>query len=696
MKDMKLSKLVIVLLGIILLTGISATSFAAIPETMNYQGYLTDSGGVAVDVPVNITFRIYGDETGGTALWTETQSVSVNNGIYNVQLGSVSTLTSLTFDVPYWLGVEVETDGEMNPRLPFDSVPFAVISAVSEFATSVAVGSVNDSSIAGPISASKIEQGSGSTLNADFLDGQDSVDFANVSHIHGSADITQGSGSTLDADLLDGQDSAAFANTSHSHGSADITPPLSFLSDNGITIQTTSTHVNGTGIRGEGNYMGVAGHTQGVNGVGVYGLTGTTGANYGVFGYSRSPGGHGVHGMNDAGGYAGYFEGPVATTGNVTSGGTVTASSFSGSGANLMNLNATQITTGTVADSRLSVNVDLLDADKSVTGVKNFAPAVGTVPFTVDASKTGPVTNLNADLLDGQHSSDIIAAVADANQTVTGVKNFDPVSGTVPFTVDASKTGLVTNLNADLLDGQQASEIIAAAADEVRTPILACGTVSTPGSYYVTQNLSLTGTGICIDITASNVTIDLMGFELSGVGVGIGIATRSNSNVEIKNGTVRNFNDGIHASQASPGRSIRITNIRVLDNTSYGIMLHSRANLIKGCSALNNGEGGIWVSFGSSVIDSIGSYNVGGGIYAGPGSIIKNSTAYANQKYGIASTQEATVVNNTSYFNQLDGIYCILDCLVDGNTAILNNQSGGAYNNITACPTCTFGLNHAP
>jgi G:T/U-mismatch repair DNA glycosylase len=91
--------------------------------------------------------------------------------------------------------------------------------------------------------------GTGSTLDADLLDGQSSAAFAGASHVHSGDDITtgtvdesvidvliarvsdvfdivlaaDGSGSGLDADLLDGQSSAAFAGASHVHSGADIT-----------------------------------------------------------------------------------------------------------------------------------------------------------------------------------------------------------------------------------------------------------------------------------------------------------------------------------------------------------------------------------------------------------------------------------------------------------------------------------------
>lgn len=46
-----------------------------------------------------------------------------------------------------------------------------------------------------------------------------------------------------------------------------------------------------------------------------------------------------------------------------------------------------------------------LDGDDTITGIFNFNPASGTVPFTVDATKNSLVTNLNADRVDGYHGS---------------------------------------------------------------------------------------------------------------------------------------------------------------------------------------------------------------------------------------------------------------------------------------------------
>lgn len=95
------------------------------------------------DNTYSIIFALYDVATGGTALWTETQSVVVINGIFNVILGSVVPL-NLPFEKPYWLGVTVASNPELTPRFQLTSSPY-----------SFNARSVADSAITG----SKIEGG---------------------------------------------------------------------------------------------------------------------------------------------------------------------------------------------------------------------------------------------------------------------------------------------------------------------------------------------------------------------------------------------------------------------------------------------------------------------------------------------------------------------------------------------------------
>lgn len=127
MKEKKSIRFLSIIIAVILLSVSIMTddSNAAIPDTINYQGYLTDSGGNPVNTPRNMIFKIYNQS--GTLLWTETHNnVPVNNGIYNVILGAVTSLGSLAFDVPYFLGVTVGTDDEMTARQALSSVAYAL------------------------------------------------------------------------------------------------------------------------------------------------------------------------------------------------------------------------------------------------------------------------------------------------------------------------------------------------------------------------------------------------------------------------------------------------------------------------------------------------------------------------------------------------------------------------------------------
>ena len=56
--------------------------------------------------------------------------------------------------------------------------------------------------------------------------------------------------------------------------------------------------------------------------------------------------------------------------------GTVAAGLFNGSGASLSSLNASNLSNGTIADARLSSNVELLNANQTISGVKTFTSSV--------------------------------------------------------------------------------------------------------------------------------------------------------------------------------------------------------------------------------------------------------------------------------------------------------------------------------
>lgn len=101
--------------------------------------------------------------------------------------------------------------------------------------------------------------GSGSGLDADLLDGQDGSYYTNIPARLGYTPWhagNDGSGSGLDADLLDGRDASSFANAAHSHVAADLAAAFAsqLLGTNGYQVMPGGLILQWGRLRG--NYTG--------------------------------------------------------------------------------------------------------------------------------------------------------------------------------------------------------------------------------------------------------------------------------------------------------------------------------------------------------------------------------------------------------------------------------------------------------
>src|SRR5215472_3340548 len=108
------------------------TSVAAVevPRLIKFSGTLVDAQERPLAGPVGVTFALYAQQSGGAALWLETQNVKPDgNGNYAVLLGATSA-TGVPAELfasaeARWLGVQVEREVE-RPRVPLVSVPYAL------------------------------------------------------------------------------------------------------------------------------------------------------------------------------------------------------------------------------------------------------------------------------------------------------------------------------------------------------------------------------------------------------------------------------------------------------------------------------------------------------------------------------------------------------------------------------------------
>ena len=264
--------------------------------------------------------------------------------------------------------------------------------------------------------------------------------------------------------------------------------------------------------------------------------------------------------------------------------------------------------------------------------------------------------------------------------------------------------------------------------------------ISQSGSYYLAGDRVCSRNGILVN--ADNVTIDLMEYSLIGLGTGEynGIDINARLNVEIRNGTIRNFDTGIQDLNTEINGH-RIIDARILLNTKSGIDLKGSGNYVKGCTITDNGANitlayGIYSGAKSIVVDNIvnnNGTNSGGiraisagfssrvagnlvtkngysasssvlGIIVGDFSTVTGNTCNENGEgaggdvYGMYVGGGSTVTGNTSGLNGQNGegtaygIYIAFsgNCLIDQNTAYLNDL------NMTTCASCTMGINHTP
>lgn len=101
---------------------------ATITNYMSFQGKLTNPDGTNVtNNSYTVVFSIYTVASAGSAVWTETKSVTVTDGLFQTNLGDVTALPgSVNFNSnSLYLGVKVGADAEMTPRVRLTAAPQA-------------------------------------------------------------------------------------------------------------------------------------------------------------------------------------------------------------------------------------------------------------------------------------------------------------------------------------------------------------------------------------------------------------------------------------------------------------------------------------------------------------------------------------------------------------------------------------------
>jgi len=152
-----------------------------------------------------------------------------------------------------------------------------------------------------------------------------------------------------------------------------------------------------------------------------------------------------------------------------------------------------------------------LSSSSTITGTQLISNiASGTAPLTVSSSTL--VTNLNADLLEGLNPSQFMrtdtntssTGTLSSSSTITGTQLISNIaSGTAPLTV--TSTTLVTNLNADLLDGLDNTKFM-----RTDTNTSSTGTISSSSTITGTRLISNIASGTApLTVTSTTIVTNL-------------------------------------------------------------------------------------------------------------------------------------------------------------------------------------------
>jgi hypothetical protein len=343
------------------------------------------------------------------------------------------------------------------------------------------------------------------------------------------------------------------------------------------------------------------------------------------------------------------------------------ANSFTGSGAGLTSLNASAVSSGTLSDARLSSNVAFLNIAQSFTATKSFpaAPAFNAVGAPFAVSSTALVTNLNADMVDGQHASSFSLAghTHAATDIVSGVLSDARLSSNVALLNTAQTFTAVKTFGANAIFN--ASVGIGTASPLYPSHIVDTGGIasyvnndggaSVPYGFYSVVNSTTTKYGYYADVngnlTGTGYGLYINNESPSGRGV-YAITSGTGSNYGYYNSNSGDTGRGFYASMTGAGVNygVYISNSSIsgyggyfnntaLSGTTYGLFCENNSPDGYGLYARHDASTGLGPAvYGTT--DSTSSGSTSGGAYGVHG--IVNSTAPGGYSAGVRGENRGT------------------------------------------------------
>ncbi|MFT6160379.1 MAG: hypothetical protein ACJAZO_001264 [Myxococcota bacterium] len=120
----------LVIAGLVVLTA-SPKGASASPMSFTHQGRLLGAAGGGISGTHDVAFQLFETPTGGSPVWSETDSLTLEDGRYTTILGDGSDLTGVIDGTSLYLQVTVDTE-VLLPRQILVAVPYAVRAYESE------------------------------------------------------------------------------------------------------------------------------------------------------------------------------------------------------------------------------------------------------------------------------------------------------------------------------------------------------------------------------------------------------------------------------------------------------------------------------------------------------------------------------------------------------------------------------------
>ncbi len=194
--------------------------------------------------------------------------------------------------------------------------------------------------------------------------------------------------------------------------------------------------------------------------------------------------------------------------------------------------------------------------------------------------------------------------------------------------------------------------------------------ITSHGSYYLNASLTVFSGREFLEITASNVVVDLGGFRVNGAAgslSGIRIAPGV-TNVTIRNGTITGFDQSgivsdigaalvlenlvvtdVGADGVLAGAGSRLRNITVIDAGADGIQTYG-GSIVRDCVVVSAGAAGFFAAGPTSFEGCSARESASSGFAVTGGSSVRGSFATGNNNYAISAifgAQSVTVESNT-------------------------------------------------